>query len=225
MESNSTDLEKLKAYSSVTNSQAAVAELLKASHIREPRGEFAIVCPGADACVKMARTARSGARAAARAVLRTFLPPATGDPSVLVDAVVSGQLVGGANFSVTTLTDPSKPKEWLGLKASSDSSAKSRSAQLSVLLRALPLISCALAMMHPEDSSVHLTMMDVMAVVARGVASRSAEESLSGVLVPLFRAYGEAFDKFQKSSSVQLPTLAAVWERERAAPTLSLIHI
>ena len=84
----------------------------------------------------------------------------------------------------------------------------------------LPLLSFALSILHPEDPSIAMTMMDVMAKVARGVGSRSVDETVNGIVVPLFRAYKEAVDSFHKSASVPFPRLATVWDREKAAPTV-----
>ena len=40
------------------------------------------------------------------------------------------------------------------------------------------------------------------------------------MLVPLFRAYEEAFTRFQKSATQSAPVMAEVWELEQAAPTV-----
>ena len=116
-----------------------------------------------------------------------------------------------------------KPKLWLGVAAAaaSNTAAASKTNQLIVLLKALPLISFSLMQMQPEDTTVAVTMMDVMANVARGVAVRSVSETIAGLLVPLMRAYGEAFDSFQKSATVAVPVLGEVWAKERLESTVT----
>ena len=46
------------------------------------------------------------------------------------------------------------------------------------------------------------------------------QEAVDGVLVPFFRAYGEAFDRFQKSVSVSSPCMAEAWLKEKQQPTV-----
>jgi hypothetical protein len=89
-----------------------------------------------------------------------------------------------------------------------------------VLLKALPLIGYVLTQVQPEDSSVGLIMTELSATFARGVAARSVVESVEGVLVPFFRAYEEAFARFQKSSSAEMPTMEDVWQEELTNPTV-----
>ena len=99
--------------------------------------------------------------------------------------------------------------------ADSNAVAASKTSQVIVLLKSLPLISFSLMQMQPEDATIAVTMMEVMASVARGVAVRSVGETVAGLLVPLMRAYGEAFDAFQKSATVAIPVLGEVWAKER----------
>ena len=63
--------------------------------------------------------------------------------------------------------------------------------------------------------------MEVMANVARGVTVRTVGETVAGLLVPLMRAYGEAFDGFQKSATVAIPILGEVWAKERLESTVT----
>jgi hypothetical protein len=145
------------------------------------------------------------------------------DTSSLVEATLAGQLNGDGACTVVDLALATKAKVWLGVAAAaaSNTAAASKTSQLVVLLKALPLISFSLMQMQPEDATVAVTMMDVMANVARGVAVRSVSETIAGLLVPLMRAYGEAFDSFQKSATVAVPVLGEVWAKERLESTVT----
>jgi hypothetical protein len=117
---------------------------------------------------------------------------------------------------------PTKAKRWLGVAAvaASDKEASSRANLLATQLKALPLIGFALMQLQPEDSTVAMTMMEIMAAFARGISVRTVQETVDGILVPLMRAYGDAFTSFQKSASVPLPKLADVWAKERLEPSV-----
>jgi hypothetical protein len=132
-------------------------------------------------------------------------------------------LAGSGTCTVSTLAQAGSAKPWLGVTAASGEGAKTagtRANLLVVLLKALPLMSYALSLLQPEDPTVAVTMMEVMAAVARGVAVRSVSEAVDGLLTPLMRAYSDAFDRFQKSATVALPILADVWAEEKKAPTV-----
>ena len=215
-------MDKLEQYSTVARDYPSVAALLKSSHVKDPRGEFLSLNPLAEPCVKYMRVARNGIKAAAKEVFRSFVPPSA-DASPLIDAVMSGVLIRTGACSVSSLADPSKAKTWLGVPAASANTsgqAGQRGNLLVVQLKALPLLAYALMVLQPEDQTVAMTMMEVMASFSRGVSVRSVTEVIDGLLVPLMRAYADAFDRFQKSSSAELPHLADVWAAERKAPTI-----
>ena len=221
-ETKESETVKLATYATVATNMQSIAALLKASHVKEPRGEFSALCPQAELCVRLLRVVKNGVRSAQKAILRRFLPPSA-DTSSLVEAALHGQLGGESACSVSELALATKPKVWLGVAAAaaSNAAAASKSSQLVVLLKALPLISFSLMQMQPEDTTIAVTMMDVMANVARGVAVRSVGETVAGLLVPMMRAYGEAFDTFQKSATVAIPILGEVWAKERLESTVT----
>ena len=221
-ETKETETVKLASYAKVATNMSSIAALLKASHVKEPRGEFSALCPEAEVCVKLLRVVKNGVRSAQKAILRRSLPPSA-DTSSLVEGALHGQLGGESACTVAELALATKPKLWLGVAAAAASNvaAASKTSQLTVLLKALPLISFSLMQMQPEDTTIAVTMMDVMVNVARGVAVRPVTETVAGLLAPMFRAYGEAFDAFQKSATVTLPILGEVWAKERLESTVT----
>ena len=48
----------------------------------------------------------------------------------------------------------------------------------------------------------------------------TVQEAIDGILVPFFRAYGEAFERFQKAASVEAPCMADAWAAEKPQPTI-----
>ena len=212
---------KLASYAKVATNVASIAALLKASHVKDPKGELVLLCPEAELCVKLLRVVKNGVKTALKAINRRFLPGV--DTSSLVEATLAGQLIGDGACTVADLALSTKAKVWLGVAAAaaSNTAAASKANQLAVMLKALPLISFSLMQMQPEDETVAITMMDVMANVARGVAVRSVGDTVAGLLVPLMRAYGEAFDSFQKSATVAVPILGEVWAKERLESTVT----
>ena len=221
MESDVSNADKLECFKQISQKHTPIAELIKASHVKEPRGELLAACPQSETVVRLLRVARLGVKAAAKGVMRSFIPP-SGDSAALVEAVFAGILVGDVTCSVSNLADATKAKTWLGIKcaAASDKNAASRANLLVVQLKALPLLGYTLMVLQPEDPTIAWTMMEVMANVARGVAARSVQETVDGLLVPLMRAYAEAFDRFQKSSTAKLPRMADVWTKEKAEPAV-----
>ena len=116
LESGESEAKKLKVYSQVANKHSSIAELLKASNVREPRGEFLALCPNSETCVRLARVCKGGVKVAAKTLMRKFFPPSA-DPESLVEAVLAGQLLGDEACSVAHLATPTKAKKWLGVAA------------------------------------------------------------------------------------------------------------
>ena len=142
---------KLASYAKVATNVASIAALLKASHVKDPRGEFVLLCPEAELCVKLLRVVKNGVKTALKAINRRFLPGV--DTSSLVEAALAGQLIGDGACTVADLALATKAKVWLGVAAAaaSNTAAASKDNQLAVLLKALPLISFSLMQMQPED--------------------------------------------------------------------------
>jgi hypothetical protein len=140
----------------------------------------------------------------------------------VIASALAGALFSCDDGSVAHLGSSVKAKLFLGIAAKplSDKVANSRAELLVLALKAIPLIGGILERAHPDDESIGLTMLDVLSTFARGVAVRSVPEAVAGVLVPLFRAYEEAFGRFQKSATQCAPSLGDVWEREQLAPTV-----
>jgi hypothetical protein len=221
-QSSKSDLEKLDAFKAVACSSAKVAELLKSSHVRDPKGELALNSHAKD-LVDAIRATKNGLGAAAKSALRRFLPP-TADTALLVEACAIGQLVSTTGgFTVHKLADAKTAKPWLSIKAATtgDNNANSRANLLSVQLLAMPVLQFALTMLQPEDPTVGPTMTDVQCTMAKAVSRRPVAEAVDSVLVPFLRSYGEAFDAFQKSSSMALPCMADVWAKEKVEPAMA----
>ena len=52
---------------------------------------------------------------------------------------------------------------------------------------------------------------EAFSAMAKGVRSTTVADAVNCILVPLMRAYHDAWDLFQKSSSMAMPTMLAVW--------------
>jgi hypothetical protein len=150
-----------------------------------------------------------------------MVPPGANAAEVIT-AALAGTLFSCGDGSVAHLGSSVHAKAFLGIGARplTDKVANSRAELLVLALKAIPLIGGILERAHPDDASIGLTMLDVLSTFARGVSVRSVPEAVAGVLVPLFRAYEEAFGRFQKSSTQSVPSLGDVWEREQLAPTV-----
>ena len=221
-ESKETPVNQLKHYKQVCAVHPAVSDLIASSHVRMPTGagEFSALHPGAELIVKHTRIVRTGLKAALTAVTRKMVP-AGANMSGAIDAALAGALHSAADGSVAHLASSKDAKLYLGMAAKplSDKTANSR-AELQVLgIKAIPLLARMLEELHPA-ATIGLTMTDVMALYGRGIAVRTVPETVEGVLVPLFRAYEEAFGRFQKSATQSAPVMAEVWELEQAAPTV-----
>ena len=220
MESGATDEAKVKAWSDVQGDYDLVA-LMRASQLKEPRGELA-ANPHALHCVTRARAARGGLMVALRNVIRRMVPQSA-DVAPMVEAIFIGKLVQDSGFSVESLASPTVAKAWLGVKAAaaSDTSAASRGNMTAVLIQAQNLLSYTLGIVHPGDVSISSALADANSLVALAIRSRTVKEAVAGILVPLFRAYGEAFDAFQRSATMSMPTLGAVWAKEKEEPAMA----
>ena len=100
-ESKESETVKLTSYAEVATKMTSVAALLKASHVKEPRGEFVSLCPEAETCVRLLRVVKNGVKSAQKAILRRFLPGV--DTSSLVEAALAGQLDGDGACTVADL--------------------------------------------------------------------------------------------------------------------------
>jgi hypothetical protein len=223
IESNQPPIAQLETYKTVCTEFPAVSELLKSSHVRMPTGAggFTALYPGVELIVKHARIVRTGLKAALKEATRKMVPPSANASDVIASAL-AGALFSCEDGSIAHLGSSVKAKLFLGIVAKplSDKVANSRAELLVLALKAIPLIGGILERAHPDDESIGLTMLDVLSTFARGVAVRSVPEAVAGVLVPLFRAYEEAFGRFQKSATQGAPSLGDVWEREQLAPTV-----
>jgi hypothetical protein len=222
-ESKESAVAQLEHYEKVSKSFPEVSDLIKSSHVRMPTGagEFSALHPGAELTVKHARLVKTGLKAALKAITRKMVP-AHADTSGVIAAAMAGALMSAADGSVAHLGAATNAKLYLGMLARplSDKTANSRAEMLVLAHKAIPLLALMLAKAHPADTSIGLTMTDVHCLFGRGVAVRTVSETVEGLLVPLFRAYEEAFERFQKSATQVAPVLADVWAREQMAPTV-----
>jgi hypothetical protein len=220
MESKRSAVAKINDHAKVVREFPDVSTLLKSSHVRDPRGEQITAFPGFDEVVRDARVVRSGLKAALRLLIRRMVP-ASADTVALVDACHTGLLFSADECAVSDLAQPSKAKPYIGVlaAAASNAAAKMSESKLIVLLKALPLIGFVMALLQPEDYSVGLVIAELSATFARGVAPCSVAEFVDGILVPFFRAYEEAFERFQKSASAEMPVMEEVWSDELSSPT------
>ena len=88
-------------------------------------------------------------------------------------------------------------------------------------MQAQNLLSYTFGIVHPGDVSIPSALADANSLVALAIRSRTVKEAVAGILVPLFRAYGEAFDAFQRSATMSMPTLGAVWAKEKEEPAMA----
>ena len=221
VESDISDALKLKAFSTAIEADVRVAELLKASHVKEPRGEECLVMPYAPDCVKWVKAARNGVARAAKNVLRRLLTH-DADVAELYTAAFAGSLLGEGEsaLDVSNLIKPNKPKAWLAIKADS-TKISSKAEQLAILFLAMPVLMQALAMLNPHDSTIPLTLAEAFSTMAKGIRLGSVQDAIDSVIVPLLRTYGESWDLFQKSSSLSMPMMQAAWLHEKLEPTLA----
>jgi hypothetical protein len=211
--------EKLAHYAEAASKDAKLAALLKASHLKDPRGA-AIQTPHLTDVIEHARAARADVLEAGRKRLKVSLP-AHGNAAALAAAAFSGMIgAEGSEVSLSELANPEKPKGWLGTTKSGKADASSESAMLIQLFTAVVPLMHSVMLMMPSDDTVLETFMSVMADVAKGLKKSGAERAVDAVLAPLFREYASAWTSFQKNSEIQLPKLGDVWKVERAEPAV-----
>lgn len=223
IESRATPLAQLEQFATVSSNFTEVSDIIEASHVRMPTGagEFSALYPGSELIVKHARLVKTGLKAALKAVTRTMVPAGADTTGAIAEAF-AGTLFSATDGSLAHLGSSVKAKLYLGIVAKplTDKHSNSRAELLVLGIKAIPLLAFMLEKAHPADSTIGLTMTDVLALFGRGVAVRTVAETVDGLLVPLFRAYEEAFVRFQKSATQYAPIMAEVWEREQSAPTV-----
>ena len=180
VESDIGDAKKLKAHAAAVEQDVRVSELLKASHVKEPRGDECLLLPYAPDCVKWVRAARNGVARAAKNVLRCLLTH-DADVAELYTAAFTGTLLDDSAFDVSNLVKSNKPKAWLAIKA--DAKVPSKAEQLAILFLAMPVLMQALAMLNPQDQSIPLTLAEAFSCMAKGVRVGSVQDAIDNVLV------------------------------------------
>ena len=216
-ESDIGDDKVLSAYETAANANVHVAQLLKSSQVKAPRGDEVLLNPLASECVTHVRAARNGVMRAAKAQMRRLLTPAA-DVAVLVDNAWAGDMRGNSGVDVASLGKPSSAKAWLDVPASSATGESQKTHMLTTLLVAQPAITQVLTMLQPSDKTISKVLAEAFSSMAKGIRSSSVTEAVECILVPLMRAYHEAWDLFQKSASMSMPSMLAVWTREKLEP-------
>jgi hypothetical protein len=217
-ESGVPDEDILSAFSTAANKHTRIAELLKSSQVKAPRGDESLTNPRALECVTLLRAATNGIVRAAKASLRRLLTPGA-DVGMLVDAAWAGDMLDTTGVDVSKLARADKDAKWLDLKSSSAKGAAMNQELLTRLLVAQPAVTQALTMLHPSDKTIPMTLAEAFSAVAKGVRSTTVQDAVDCVIVPLMRAYHEAWVLFQKSASMPMPTMKAVWASEKSEPT------
>jgi hypothetical protein len=216
VESDAPNDEKLKSFAEVANSDARTNELLFASHIREDKlkGDMHYAHPCARETAKCVRRIRNAVVTAGVAVGRKLATP-TAEVLVLVEKCFGGLFVGAESLKLGELGDGSKLKPWLGV----NSANKSPESMLLTLMAAMSAVSNSMALMRPADHTVHYTFGEMVSHVTRGMRYHSLAVAVEGLIVPVFRAYGDACAASQKSASLPIPRLGDIWRKECADPS------
>jgi hypothetical protein len=223
VQSSAKPQEKLAAYAEVSDKFATVAELLKSSHVRAPKGAAHLESPHAQGVVGDWREAKGGLLTAARDVLRRMLP-VHADAMKLAEAVFSGKMDGSGDFSIRALSEPAKPASWLGKPTQEGEAQDKGKPTVAILVTAMPAILYAFTVLQPQDKVALMTLTEVNAEVSTGLKRSGVAGAVDTIYAPLMRAYTEKMDAFQKSVSAPLPVLSTIWaeERTRAVEAYSL---
>jgi hypothetical protein len=212
MQSDADPKAKMAAYEDMANN-ATIAELLKSSHVRAPKGAASVDSPHALGVVGDWREARAGILTAARDLLRRTLP-VHADAMKLAEAVFSGKMSSG-DFSMKALSEPAKPASWLG-KPTQETGSKDKKPTEKVLVTVMTPIHLAFKYLQPQDKDMALTLAEINCEVAKGLERSGVAGAVDIIYAPLMRAYDEGYDAFQKSASAALPVMSKVWAEERA---------
>ena len=221
---SASSIEKMQAYSQVVNKDMAIAELMVSAHVRMPEGADALDMNYV-ACVKARAAARNGVIAAAKLVLKPMLP-LNAESKHLIEAASSGMMASGS-FDIRALAEPGKRASWIGAaqQGAARQNSQTKENLLVVMLTTVHSLVYAMQAMQPWDTTVHLTMAEVLGVLGRCLRSCTVEESVDVILGTLFANYEEQILLFQASVSCSLPTLSDVWESVRDDPqVLSFIN-
>ena len=209
------DQEKVAYYAKVVEQHSVIAELLKASHVENPKGKESVVLAGAR-CAGYWRDARNGLHTAAEGLLKSSLP-LDADGSVLAVSAFNGNMLDDSGVNVKALGVVAKAKVWLGSGAKSQGvkADEVRAESLLTLLTALNPIGRALTVMMPQDRSIEDVWGQIVAEICKVLRRATPQVAVDQMLVPVFKSYARAWDDFQKTPSKAMPSLAEIWQRER----------
>ena len=216
--------DKVRKVASTINANATVAELLHSAHVKEPTGTRALEGGrGLASLVRVCREVRTGFVAAAREAAKRCLPAGV-DSHLFVSSIFEGEISAkeGRKWSLAEVSEPKMQKSWMGIdekKADkTPSSVEIRS--MIMMFTVIPPLTHFLTVLNPTDSSVTGTMAEVMSLVAMGMLRHGCVTAVDSILGPLLLRYDELWEKFQKSSTASLPTLAAAWAYARKLPSV-----
>ena len=207
----------MSSYAAAMNANVRVAELLKSSQVKTPRGDEVLTNHHSSECVTLIRAARNGVVRAAKALMRRLLTSGA-DVAALVEAAWSGDFRSSSGVDVAALGKPSAAKTWLDVPVCTVAGAAQKSHMLTTLLIAQPAIAQIMTMLQPCDKSIPMVLAEAFSSMAKGVRSTSVADAVDCILVPLMRAYHEAWVLFQKSSSMPMPNMLTVWTKEKMEP-------
>ena len=216
-ESDVGDEKVMSSYAAAMNANVRVAELLKSSQVKTPRGDEVLTNHHSSECVTLVRAARNGVVRAAKAMMRRLLTSGA-DVAALVEAAWSGDLRSSTGVDVAALGKPSSAKTWLDVPVCTVAGAAQKSHMLTTLLIAQPAIAQIMTMLQPCDKSIPMVLAEAFSSMAKGVRSTTVADAVNCILVPLMRAYHEAWILFQKSSSMPMPNMLTVWTKEKVEP-------
>ena len=213
-QSGSTPAQRLAQFAKVSNADFEVAQLLHSAHVRPP--EAGKATSARTRLLAAWRTARQGARSALGELLKEMLP-ADATVQDLCKVILDGHFFDATDpLKIKKILNVESPPEWLGgSDATWDSARSKQGKELIQFNQAFSILAMAVAMMHPTDTSVMVTMTAVQADIAKGCRTMTAEATMTGILLPLLRELDDRWAGFQKNSSAQMPTVAACWNHVR----------
>ena len=212
--SGTTAPQRLAELAEASNDEFEIAQLLHAAHVRPPDAGKATAAR--TRLLAAWRATRQGIQSALGDVLKDILP-ADAVVKDLCKAVLDGHLYDSTDpLKVKKILNVESPPDWLGgSDVAWDSSRSKQGKELIQLNQAFSIIAMALALMHPTDTSVMVTMTAIQAEIAKGCRTMTAEATMTGILVPILREMDDRWAIFQKSSSAQMPTVQQCWHHVR----------
>ena len=83
---------------------------------------------------------------------------------------------------------------------------------LVLLAQIIPAVELTIELLYPEDKTALSTMRLIATEVGKGLSHSGIQAAVDGVMQPFLRKYADKWDAFQRSSLVEPPKMATIWE-------------